>query len=63
MKRCHPDNHEMHVARKTIYKRFLFKPGSIKKIAKQEIISRRVVLKSSATSLKWKELGAIPDAI
>lgn len=33
LKRCYPDNQEMHVSHETIYKTLLYKPGGIKKRA------------------------------
>ena len=64
LKRCYPDNQEMHVSHETIYKTlFIQTRGALKKELQQCLRSRRTVRKSRTTSLKGKGLGSIPDAI
>lgn len=48
---------------KRFVKRFLYKPGDIKKELQQCLRSVRAVRRSSTSSLKGKGLGSIPDAI
>ncbi|CAX53581.1 Integrase [Erwinia billingiae Eb661] len=64
LKRCYPDNQEMHVSHETIYKTlFIQTRGALKKELQQCLRSGRTVRKSRTTSLKGKGLGSIPGAI
>ncbi|CNG73139.1 IS30 family transposase [Yersinia intermedia] len=64
LKRCYPDNQEMHVSHETIYKTlFIQTRGALKKELQQCLRSGRAVRKSRTTSLRGKGLGSIPDAI
>lgn len=64
LKRCHPDNQEMHVSHETIYKTlFIQTRGALKKELQQCLRSVRTVRKSRTTSLKGKGLGSIPGAM
>ncbi len=64
LKRCYPDNQEMHVSHETIYKTlFIQTRGALKKELQQCLRSGRVVRRSRKSSLKGKGLGSIPDTI
>ncbi len=64
LKRCYPNNQEMHVSHKTIYKTlFMQTRGALKKELQQCLRSGRVVRRSRKSSLKGKGLGSIPDTI
>lgn len=64
LKRCYPDNQEMHVSHETIYKTlFIQTRGALKKELQQCLRSGRVVRRSRTSSLKGKGLGSIPDTI
>ena len=64
LKRCYPDNQEMHVSHETIYKTlFIQTRGALKKELQQCLRSGRAVRRSRTSSLKGKGLGSIPDAI
>lgn len=59
LKRCHPDNQEMHVSHETIYKTlFIQTPGALKKELQQCLRSGRAVRRSRTSSLKGKGLGS-----
>jgi len=64
LKRCYPDNQEMHVSHETIYKTlFIQTRGALKKELQQCLRSGRAVRRSRTSSLKGKGLGKIPNAI
>lgn len=64
LKRCYPDNQEMHVSHETIYKTlFIQTRGALKKELQQCLRSGRAVRRSRTSSLKGKGLGSIPNAI
>lgn len=56
LKRCYPDNQEMHVSHETIYKTlFIQTRGALKKELQQCLRSGRVVCRSRTSSLKGKD--------
>ena len=61
LKRCYPDNQEMHVSQETIYKTlFIQTREALKKELQQCLRSGRAVRRSRTSSLKGKGLGSIP---